>query len=93
MKRYCGQNSTAAATAPLDSPVAHAPVTRSNRLPTRFKVQSSVYEKKSSNVFTVEAEYWKYVSGQNTSEGTDILWFWEVRALYFKEGLGLQLTP
>ena len=43
-------------------------------------------------MFTVEAEYHKYVLGILCSDGTDILWFWEVRILYFEGGLGLQLT-
>ena len=90
MNRYRGQNSTAA-DAPSNSPVKPSPAIRSSRVPTRFKVRSSVYEKP-SQVFTVEAEYRKYVSGILCSDGTDILWFWEVRILYFEGGLGLQLT-
>jgi len=50
----------------------------------RFKVESSVYEKRPSHLFTVEAEYRKYVSGDNSSEETDILQFWEVRFLSFQ---------
>jgi hypothetical protein len=37
----------------------------------------------------MEAEYWKYVSSENSSEGTDILQFWEVRILFFKGGFRL----
>lgn len=91
MNRYRGQNLTVT-DAPSNSPVKPSPVIRSSRVPTRFKVQSSVYEKKPSQAFTVEAEYRKYVSGVTCSERTDILWFWEVRILYFEGGLGLQLT-
>jgi hypothetical protein len=92
MNHYRGLNSMAASP-PSNSPAESTPVTRSNRLPTQFKVQSSVYKKKPSHVFTVEAKYRKYVSVENSSEGTDTLQFWEVRILYFKGGFRLQLTP
>jgi hypothetical protein len=73
---------------PPDEP---APSTRVKSCPTRFKVECSVYKKRPSHLFTVEAKYRKYVSADISSEETDILWFWEVR-LIFPMGLGLQLT-
>jgi hypothetical protein len=80
MNRYRDQNSpmsTAAVAIPNPS-VKPVPVARSQPLPTQFKVEHSVYKKRPSHSFTVEAEYRKYISGDISSEGTDILRFWEV---------------
>jgi hypothetical protein len=89
MNRYRDQNSLmSTATVAIPNPsVEPVPVARSQPLPTWFKVEHSVYEKRPSHSFTVEAEYRKYISGDISSEGTDILRFWEVRFLYFN-GLG-----
>ena len=76
-----------------NSPVKPTPVATSKLLPTRFRVEHSVYEKKSSCWVTVEAEYQKYVAGYISSEDTNIVQFWEVRFLIFRRGLGLQFTP
>ena len=87
MNRYRSLNSTSTApTATPNSPdePAPAPGARVKPLPTRFKVERSVYEKRTPDSFTVDAEYRKYTSGENSSEGTDILWFWEVRLFYFQ---------
>jgi hypothetical protein len=32
--------------------------------------------------FTAEAEYWKYASGDLSSDKVDILKFWEVRLMF-----------
>ena len=87
MNRYRSLNSTS--TAPTATPnssdePAPAPGARVKLLPTRFKVEHSVYEKRTPDSFTIDAEYQKYTSGENSSEGTDILWFWEVRLFYFQ---------
>jgi len=82
MRRYRGQKSSAAATAVPTFPVQPPPVVRGRPPPTRFKVERSVYEKKSSfQAFTVEAEFGKYASGETSSEETDILRFWEASFL------------
>jgi hypothetical protein len=80
MNRYRNQNSSTPTTATAfpNPPVKPASVTRSEAPPTRFKVERSVYEKRPSQTFTVEAEYRKYVAGESSSE-TNILQFWEVR--------------
>ena len=63
-----------------DSPVRPAPGSVGEPAPTRFKIQDSVSNKKSTrNALTTEAEFQKYVSGPISSEETDILWFWEVK--------------
>ena len=87
MNRYRSLNSTSTApTATPNSPdePVPAPGARVKPLPTRFKVERSVYEKRTPDSFTIDAEYRKYTSGENSSEGTDILWFWEVRLFYFQ---------
>jgi hypothetical protein len=66
---------------PSDKPT---PGARVKLHPMWFKVECSVYKKEPSQSFTVEAKYQKYVSGDNSSKETDILWFWEVRLLYFQ---------
>ena len=48
--------------------------------PTWFKVQDSIYNKKSTHrEFSVESEFQKYTLGSISSEETSILRFWEVR--------------
>ncbi len=84
MHWYCDQKSSAAATAVPTFPVEPSPVVRGRPPPTWFKVERSVYEKKSSfQAFTVEAEFGKYASGETSSEETDILQFWEASFLSF----------
>lgn len=76
MRKYHGQTLTAA-TAP---PVQPAPVAQDKVRPTRFRVEHSAFEKKSSSrVLGVDAEFRKYTLSEVSSSGTDILWFWEVR--------------
>src|SRR5258707_15414511 len=61
---------------PLTQP---APVSGIKPAPTQFKVQDSVYNKKSTHrEFSVESEFQKYTLGSILSE-TSILQFWEVR--------------
>jgi len=84
MHRYHGQKSSAAATAVPTFPVQPSPIVRGRLPPTWFKVEHSVYEKKSSfQVFTVEAKFGKYALGETSLEETDILWFWEASFLSF----------
>jgi hypothetical protein len=62
------------------SPVRPAPSSVVKRAPTRFKVQDSVYKKRSThNMPSVDAEFQKYVSDLISSEETDILSFWQVK--------------
>jgi hypothetical protein len=72
-------------TTTTDPPVqpAPVPVVRSTfkPAPTRFRIQDSVFNKKTHNEFTVEAEFQKYISDSMSSEESSILWFWEVIAL------------
>jgi len=61
-------------------PTQPAPVSGIKPAPTRFKVQDSVYNKKSTHrEFSVESEFQKYTLGSISSEETSILRFWEVR--------------
>ena len=63
-----------------DPPAQPAPVSGAKPAPMRFKVQDSVYNKKSTHdELSVEVEFKRYVSGSTTSEETGILRFWEVR--------------
>ena len=58
-----------------DPPVQRAPAT-SRMAPTRFKVVDDCeFEPKHTVSSTVEAKYWRYSSGERTSEGTPILQF------------------
>jgi hypothetical protein len=85
MNCYRNQNPMLTAPTAIPNPSDElAPGARVKPCPMRFKVKCSVYEKEPSQSFTVEAEYWKYVSGDNSSKETDILRFWEVRLLYFQ---------
>ncbi len=84
MHRYHDQKSSAAVTAVPTFPVEPSPIVRGRPPPTWFKVERSIYEKKSSfQAFTVEAEFGKYASGETSSEETDILQFWEASFLSF----------
>ncbi len=56
------------------------PVAVATPAPMQFKVQWSVYNKNPmGGAPTVEAEFQKYALGSNSSAGTNIMWFWEVR--------------
>ena len=57
------------------------PAARSHRAPTWYHIEHLVYEKKASHLYTVDAEYRKYVAGDTSSVDTDILRFWEVRSI------------
>jgi len=84
MHQYRDQKSSAAATAVPTFPIQPSPVVKGRPPPTWFKVEHSVYEKKSSfQAFTVEAEFRKYASGETSLEETNILQFWEVSFLSF----------
>src|SRR5258707_11462710 len=82
MRRYHNQKSSTSEvsmTDPLPS-AQPAPVSGIKPAPTRFKVQDSIYNKKSTHCeFSVEYEFQKYTSGSISSEETSILRFWEVR--------------
>lgn len=78
MDRYRAKHPSTAAT--ISQNVEPNPAARSQRAPTRYHVEHSVYGKKASHSYTVEAEYRKYVAGETSSEHTDILRFWEVRS-------------
>lgn len=82
MRRYRDQKSSTskgAMTDPAPPPALPAPVSGVRPAPTRFKVQDSVFDKKSTHSeFSVEAEFQKYTSGSSLPK-TDILQFWEVR--------------
>ncbi len=61
-------------------PTQPAPVSGIKPAPTQFKVQDSVYNKKSTHCeFSVESEFQKYTLGLISSKETSILRFWEVR--------------
>jgi hypothetical protein len=80
MRHYRRQNLSAPVIEVSNSPVHPVPRPGGKAPPTRFKVERSAYESKSSlQEFTVEAEYRKYASGDLSSNQTDILKFWEVR--------------
>ena len=78
MHQYHSQKSSISE-ATTDSPLRDDPVSPLKIAPTRFKVQDSVYRKRSTrNTFSVDAEFQKYISGSISSEETNILRFWEV---------------
>ena len=80
MRRYRNQKSSTSEAAMANTPAQPAPVSWAKPAPTRFKVQDSVYNKKSTpGEFSVEAEFQKYIAGSISSEETSILQFWEVR--------------
>ncbi|KAF8498973.1 hypothetical protein F5888DRAFT_1802387 [Russula emetica] len=80
MRQYRSQKSSMSEATMTDSPVQPDPVV--SVAPTRFKVQDSVYKKKSTrNVSSVDVEFQKYVSGPISSEETNILRFWEANRL------------
>jgi hypothetical protein len=80
MRRYRNQKESTSEVETTDPPARPAPVSGVKPAPTRFKVQDSVYNKKSThNEFSVEVEFQKYISGSMSSEETSILRFWEVR--------------
>ena len=80
MHKYHSRTSLTAATAPSKAPVRHAPVAGDKVRPTRFRVEHSVFEKKSSSrVLGVDTEFRKYTLSEVSRDDTDILWFWEVR--------------
>ena len=92
MRQYRAKRSSTPATVVSDCPVQPTPPARGKPLPTRFKIDRSIYQKKAvPQEFTVDAEYRKYALGEISSEETDILRFWEVRSL-FTINLN-QLTP
>jgi hypothetical protein len=66
--------------ATIDLPTRPAPVSGVKLALMRFKIQDSIYMKKSTpNEFSVEVKFQKYISGSISSEKTSILQFWEVR--------------
>lgn len=79
MHQYRDKKSSMSKVATPDPPPLPAPVSGLKPVPTRFKVQDSVYNKKSTQEFSVDAEFQKYISGSISSEQTSILRFWEVR--------------
>jgi hypothetical protein len=87
MRRYRNQKSLTpnvqsrkVATTTTDPPTRPAPVSKAKPVRTRFQVQDSVYDKKSTyNELSVEVEFEKYISGSTSSEEMGILRFWEVR--------------
>jgi hypothetical protein len=85
MRRYRRRNSSTPVVEVSNNsnpPVQPVPHPGGRAPPTRFKVERSAYESKSSlQEFTVEAEYRKYASGDLSSNKTDILKFWEVRPM------------
>jgi hypothetical protein len=81
MRQYRNQKLSTSKATITDSPVRDDLVPAVELAPTRFKVQDSVYKKKSTrNAFSVDIEFQKYISGSISSEETNILWFWEVRS-------------
>lgn len=78
MERYRGRNPSTATTSPNPSNEP-TPAVASTRRPTRYKVEHSVYKKKTSGSFSVKAEFRKYALAETSSAETDILRFWEVR--------------
>jgi hypothetical protein len=80
MRQYRDEKSSTSEVATTAPPPRPAPVSGLKQVPTQFKVQDSVYSKKSThNEFSVDAEFQKYISGSISSEETSILRFWEVR--------------
>ena len=80
MHQYHNQKSSTSKVATTHSPAQPALVSKAKPTPTQFKVQDSVYNKKSThNESSVEAKFQKYASGSISSEETSILQFWEVR--------------
>lgn len=78
MGQYRNRKSSTSRTTTV-SPVQPAVVSVVKSTPTRFKIQDSVHSQKSTrNAFTVEAEFQMYALGPRSSDGTDILRFWEV---------------
>src|ERR1700682_1526619 len=82
MCQYRNQTSLGAAPVVPTTIVQPAPAPGGNSCPTRFKRGHSVLDgnNPSPHWSSVEAEYRKYASGEVSSTGTDILWFWEVRS-------------
>lgn len=80
MRQHRNKLSPASEATTTDSYVRPTPVAVATPAPTRFRVQRSAYNKNpTGGAPTVEAEFQKYASGSNSSEGTDIVRFWEVR--------------
>ncbi len=69
--------------------VQPAPTARESIRPTRFHMpQSTLHETMPSSTETsVESEYRKYASSEVSSEGTDILLFWEVRLFQLNDAM------
>src|SRR6266581_2241626 len=64
-----------------EAPVQPTPVAGAKSCPTRFRIEHSAFEKKSSpQLLGIDAEFYKYTSSM-TSSDTDILLFWEVRLI------------
>jgi hypothetical protein len=81
MHQYRNQKLSMSKATITDSPVQDDLVPAVELAPTRFKVQDSVYKKKSThNAFSVDVEFQKYILGSISSEETNILRFWEVRS-------------
>ena len=78
MECYHSRNPSMATTSPNPSNEP-TPAVASTRCPTWYKVKHSVYKKKTSGLFSVKAEFWKYALAETSSVETDILQFWEVR--------------
>ena len=78
MECYRGWNPSMATTSPNPSNEP-TPAVASTQRPMQYKVEHSVYKKKTSGSFSVKAEFWKYALAETSSAETDILRFWEVR--------------
>jgi len=83
MRRYRDQKSLTSEATKADTQVPPSSDSADKLAPTRFQLKNPVYQRKSnSNTFSVEAEFQRYVAGQTSSSGSDILRFWEVSHSY-----------
>src|SRR6267154_5387615 len=80
MRQYRNQKSSMSEATTTNFPLQDEPVSVVKLAPTQFKVQDSVYRKKSiCNAFSVDVKFQKYISGSISFKETNILRFWEVR--------------